>query len=311
MRALVDRTAVHERHSPLGEHKFLRLREGESDTFGLLVHVDAHLAAYAHATHFPAQGSVPERLAAELVVDAPLRGRGLGRALVERLLAEARAAGVARLDLWGHHADAACSALAEAFGMAVSRSLWQLSLRLDRVPTRLRREPLPAGVRFRTFETGRDDYAVVALIRAAFPDHPENATWTREDLEQRAVQDWFDPSAILLAESETGELLGLHWMKLEADEPGGEVYMLGVAPGVQGHGLGRILLLEGLEEMRRRGIGLAYLYVDADNEPAIRLYRQVGFRHEHLDTCYSLELSDESQTGTAPPAEPPPRRAAG
>jgi ribosomal protein S18 acetylase RimI-like enzyme len=35
---------------------------------------------------------------------------------------------------------------------------------------------------------------------------------------------------------------------------------------------------------------LAYLYVDSDNEPALDLYRRTGFRHEHMDTCYSLDL---------------------
>ena len=287
---LVERAEVHDRHSPIGEHKFLRMREGDPHTFGLLAHEHGVLVGYAHATRFPRQGQVPERLAAELLVDAEHRGRGIGRALLERLTAEARAAGVERFDMWGHHADAGCSVLAESVGMYVSRSLWQLGLRLASVPAHRRREALPEGVRLRTFEPGRDEESLVELIRAAFPDHPENASWTRDDLDQRVEQPWFDPSAILLAEGDDGTLLGVHWMKLEGDVPGGEVYLLGVAPGVQGHGLGRILLLEGLEEMRRRGLALAYLYVDAENEPAMQLYRQVGFRREHLDTCFSLDL---------------------
>ena len=315
VREMVERTAVHERHSPIGEHKFVRLREGESDTFGLVVRTDAYeIAGYAHATHYPALGRVPERLAAELVVDPSHRGRGIGTLLARCLLEEARQKRVARFDLWGHHADAGCSVLADALGMHVSRSLWQLSLRLDSVPVRRRRDPTPEGVRLRTFAAGDED-RVVELIRAAFPEHPENASWTREDFDQHAALAWFDPTALLLAEGEDGGLLGLHWMKLEGELPGGEVpagevYMLGVAPGVQGHGLGKFLLLEGLGEMRRRGVTLAFLYVDAENDAAMRLYRQVGFRHEHLDTCFSLDL--ETVTGRRGPSAPPrtarPRR---
>lgn len=289
VRQIEERSAVHERHSPIGEHKFLRLREGERDTFGLVASRDGVVAGYAHATHFPAAGSVPSRLAAELVVDVPFRGRGIGRQLLDRLLEDARARGTQRFDLWAHHADAACAWLADSLGMHVGRALWQLSLRLDTVPQRLRTEALPEGVSVRTFRTG-DEEALVELIRAAFPDHPENAHWTSADLEQRTEQDWFDASAILLAEGSDGALLGVHWMKLDHAEDGGEVYMLGVSPAAQGQGIGRLLLLEGLEEMRRRGVGLAYLYVETDNEAAISLYRQAGFRHEHLDTCYSLDL---------------------
>ena len=297
VRQIVERTAAHERHSAIGEHKFLRLRDGEQDTFGLVVRAEGIVAAYAHATRFPAIGHLPRRLAAELVVDLPYRGRGLGRLLLDELIDEARSERVARFDLWAHRAGAACAWLADSVGMYAGRALWQLSLQLDSVPRRLRRDPIPDGVSLRAFRPGADEDALVELIRASFPDHPENATWTRDDLDQRTSQAWFDPSAVLLAVASDGRLLGLHWMKLDDETQGGEVYLLGVAPGAQGHGLGRILLLEGLEEMRRRGIGLAYLYVEADNEAAISLYRQAGFRPEHRDTCYSLDLDVGTDAG--------------
>ncbi len=295
---MVERAGVDERHPPIGEHKFLRLRDGEPDTFGLVVRVDGAVAAYAQATRFPPLGRLPRRLAAELLVGIEHRRRGFGLRLIDRLVDESRRAGVQRFDLWAHNAGAACLRLAESLGMYVSRALWQLSLELDAVPRRLPREALPGGVRLRSFVRGADEAAVVELIRWAFSDHPENGSWTADDLEQRAAQPWFDPTAILLAEADHGALLGLHWMKFEADTAG-EVYLLGVAPGVQGHGLGRVLLLEGLEEMRRRGVHVAYLYVEADNDAAMRLYRDAGFRHEHLDTCYSLDLEAPAANGAA------------
>lgn len=304
VREMVERSATHEGQSPIGEHKFLRLQEGERDTFGLLARCDGAVSGYANATQFPPIGGLPRRVAAELVVDVPFRGRGIGRQLLERLVTEARAGGAERFDLWAHHADPACSWLADALQMYVGRALWQFSVRLDSVPQQQRTEPRPEGVSIRTFVPGRDEDALVAVIRAAFPDHPENGSWTRDELDQRAEQAWFDPSALLVAERADGLLLGLHWMKLASGEDAGEVYMLGVTPDAQGQGLGRVLLLEGLEEMRRRGVGVAYLYVETDNDAAIRLYRQAGFRHEHLDTCYSLDLEPRAADSISPEEGP-------
>lgn len=289
--AMLDRAAVHERHSPIGEHKFVRLVEGEADTFGLLATLDGTTVGYAQATHYPHRGPLPRRLAAELLVDPSHRGRGIGRALFERLLEAARNGSVERFDVWAHHADAAASGLAATHGMRISRQLWQMALRLNSVAPRHRSVEIADGIRLRAFQPRDDDEELVRVIRAAFAGHPENAAFDAEDLAARTTLPWFDASAILIAEDRaSGDPLGAHWMKLDAERGVGEVYMLGVMPTAQGRGVGRMLLLEGLAEMRRRGIGLGFLYVDAGNEAAVALYRKAGFRHEHLDTCYSLDL---------------------
>jgi mycothiol synthase len=289
--AMLERAAIHERHSPIGEHKFVRLIGGEPDTFGLLATLDGTMVGYAQATYFARHGRLPRRLAAELLVDPGHRRQGIGRALFERLLTTAQETNVERFDVWAHHADAAATGLASAYAMRVSRQLWQMALQLDAVAPRYRSVDVPASVRLRTFEPGTDEERLLALIRDAFDEHPENAAFDGEDLALRSALAWFDASAILLADdAASAETLGVHWMKLDPARSVGEVYMLAVAPAGQGRGLGRLLLLEGLEEMRRRGLTLSLLYVDAKNERALELYRRAGFRHEHLDTCYSLDL---------------------
>jgi mycothiol synthase len=289
--ALVQRSAVHERHSPIGEHKFVRLLQGDADAFGLVAHFDDRLAGYAQAVCSKARGSLASRLTAEVLVDPAYRGRGIGRTLVERLMLEAHRAGVERFDAWAHHADAAAIGLAERIGMRPIRQLWQMALQLDRVRPPHRRIPVPDDARLRTFRRGQDEQTLTQLIRDAFPDHPENAQFDAGDLAARVRLPWFDPETILIAsDASSGDALGVHWTKLEPERGQGEVYILGVVPAAQGRGIGRVLLLEGLELMRSRGIGLAFLYVEAENEPAIALYRQAGFRHEHLDTCFSIEV---------------------
>lgn len=305
---IVERARVHDGRSPIGEHKFIRLVEGEADTFGLIGHVDGTCAGFAQATHYAAHGELPSRLAAELLVDLEHRGTGLGRALVTRLLAHAREHGARRFDIWAHHADGAAAGLATAMAMRVSRQLWQMAMRL----TPASREPsldTPAGVRLRAYQSGVDEGVLIGLVREAFSGHPENAAFDAEDLAARAGLPWFDPGAILIAEDVvTGRPLGVHWMKLDSVRHAGdtghpgesghadEVYILAVAPEAQGRGIGHLLLGAGLQQMRDRGTEMAILYVDAQNHAAIALYRKAGFRFEHLDTCYSLDLREQQAT---------------
>lgn len=58
----------------------------------------------------------------------------------------------------------------------------------------------------------------------------------------------------------------------------GYVQRLAVTPEVQGSGLGRALLVDGLRWLRRRGAGRAVVNTQVDNERARRLYQSLGFR---------------------------------
>ena len=58
----------------------------------------------------------------------------------------------------------------------------------------------------------------------------------------------------------------------------GYVQRLAVAPEVQGSGLGRALLIDGLRWLRRRGAARAVVNTQVDNDRARRLYESLGFR---------------------------------
>jgi mycothiol synthase len=218
-----------------------------------------------------------------------------------------------RLRLWAHGADAAANELAAAHGFHRVRRLYQLrrSLYAPLDPVEL-----PAGIRLRAFDAQRDVDAWLALNSAAFTDLPDQGGWTRADLEQRMAEPWFDPPGFLLAEDVDGRLVGFHWTKVHshghghihlddaththagdgdpasparaghAHEPIGEVYVVGVDPGMRGQGLGRSLTLAGLHHLRHRGLAAAMLYVDAENTGAISLYRALGFAPWDSDTLF-------------------------
>jgi mycothiol synthase len=62
--------------------------------------------------------------------------------------------------------------------------------------------------------------------------------------------------------------------------------VVAVAPGAQGLGLGRALVVDGLVRLQEAGADKIFLYVDADNHPAIHLYRDLGFYVDHVDRSF-------------------------
>lgn len=144
--------------------------------------------------------------------------------------------------------------------------------------------PVPDQAVLRTFVPGHDESGWLAQNNAAFSDHPEQGAWLLDDLEERIREPWFDPSGFLLLEIE-GRIAASCWTKVHELHPDrfGEIYVISVDPRFHGHGLGQVMLSQGLASLRRRGVQRATLFVDADNESAQRLYRSFGFTLERED----------------------------
>jgi mycothiol synthase len=289
---LTEAAAGRDSVGPLSEHVLLHLRYGgEAQARDLLLTAGPVLAGYAHLE----PGGPDEGPAAELVIHPDYRGRGLGLILIRTLLAEAAPQ---PLRVWAHGDLPAAGALADRAGFARIRSLWTMQRPLaDPLPD----PAFPPGVTLRTFSVGADEAAWLDLNAKAFASHPEQGSWTAEDLALRERESWFDPAGFFLAER-AGRLAGFHWTKVhsQADNenpagPGhqspdqesiGEVYVVGVDPAEQGSGLGRALTLAGLHYLRSRGLPTVMLYVDEDNRAAVRLYESLGFAHQGTDAMF-------------------------
>jgi GNAT superfamily N-acetyltransferase len=72
-----------------------------------------------------------------------------------------------------------------------------------------------------------------------------------------------------------GEVIGYAWYQSFTDE--GIVRNLVVAPRMQGHGVGRALMLEVARALQGLGLGRWALNVKPDNAPALALYGKLGF----------------------------------
>jgi mycothiol synthase len=161
------------------------------------------------------------------------------------------------------------------------------------------RRPLPLEPEFaaldrlttRAFVPGRDEPAWLALNNAAFDAHPEQGAWNLGTILDRERQAWFNPDDFLLHERD-GRLAAFCWMKITDEEPSfGEIYVIAVDPAAHGHGLGRAMLVTGLDHLSRRAVTTALLYVDADNAAALHLYETTGFVVDHRDQAYVGDIA--------------------
>ncbi|QLE73399.1 mycothiol synthase [Streptomyces rectiverticillatus] len=223
-----------------------------------------------------------EAPAGELVVHPSCRGRGHGRALGSALLHESGK----RLRIWAHGGHPAARHLAQVLGLSLFRELRQMRRPLHDLD--LAEPVLPPGVTVRTFRPGEDDEEWLAVNAAAFAHHPEQGSLVQRDLDDRKAADWFDPKGFFLAEKD-GRIIAFHWTKVHAEEGLGEVYVLGVAPGAQGGGLGKSLTTIGLRHLATQGLPTAMLYVDADNAAAVAVYERLGFQIHETDLMYRTE----------------------
>ena len=218
--------------------------------------------------------SVPNALEggeAEFVVDPDARGRGVGTRMLEELLA--RGVHV----FWAHGDHPAARALAATHGLRAERELLHLVGEVS-----IRKDAAPGDIE--TFTPNRDEDEWVALNARTFATHPEQGKVTKQDLEQLESEPWFSADDFLVLRRD-GAMIGYCWLKIEDGR--GEFYVVGVDPHHQGEHLGATLFDAGLARLAARGIRDAHLYVEADNAPALALYRSRGFTRDSIDIQYS------------------------
>lgn len=211
-----------------------------------------------------------------LVVDPAARRRGLGRALLDEVLADA---GPGPWRAWSHADHPAAARLAGTRGFERVRELWVMRRPSSEAPPDL---SVPEGVTVRGYRPD-DAEELLRVNAAAFFGHPEQGGMDAANLAERMAEPWFDPAGLLVAADQDGRMLGFHWTKQHSAVVG-EVYVVAIAPEAQGRGLGGVLTLAGLHHLVGRGVGEVLLYVESDNHPAIALYTGLGFGHAARDT---------------------------
>ena len=105
---------------------------------------------------------------------------------------------------------------------------------------------------------------------------------TTEEIAYRLNIQGRSPDDVILTFLED-RLAGYCWTLINAEENAkrekkkGLIHMLGVDPDYRNQEIGKAVLLNGLEDLRSRGVDIVELTVDSQNQAACSLYESVGF----------------------------------
>ena len=102
------------------------------------------------------------------------------------------------------------------------------------------------------------------------------------------------PEDVILA-CDGVKIIGYCWTRITCEtatgERKGQIFMLGVDPDYRGRGVGKGVLLTGLSYLKSKGLQVAELTVDSENQAACALYRSVDFQVRTSSLWYEKAIS--------------------
>lgn len=225
----------------------------------------------------------------ELAVDPAHRRAGVGSALLKQVRAEVDGIGA-----WAHGNLPAAKQLAESLGLAKVRRLLVMSVAGETLAGHS--SAVPAGYESldlaQSAERFGREFAEEQWLQVnndAFSWHPEQGGWDMDRLHRAQEVSWYaDEDFLLLWNVEdpaSPQLAGFHWTKWQTeDHSQGEVYVVGLASDFRGRGLGGPVVSVGLAHLVAGGAREVILYVEDDNEAALKQYEKLGFgiAEEHV-----------------------------
>ena len=186
-----------------------------------------------------------------------------------------------KVSLWVDHPTEDTDLLVGRLGLQPQRDLFRMERSIPLEQT--------TDVTTRPFVVGQDEAEWCEVNNRAFAWHREQSGWTVEQVAQHQLEPWFDAEGFLIHERDD-RIAAFCWTKVHHEEtpPVGEVFVIAVDPTFHGLGLGRALTLAGYQHLQSKGITRAMLYVDADNNAAVTLYRDIGLQVKTIRRLYQF-----------------------
>jgi mycothiol synthase len=232
------------------------------------------------------------RAVGRVLVHPHWRRRGLGSALLLRIEQRAQAVGSNYLDMLIAETHAGGRHFLQRHDFSAVHYGWLMRLpQLEGVPA----PQWPPGYGMRTFVVNRDEQATAELENTCFGDEWEYTPEDVGEIEGFVRSPSFRPDGVIFAVHH-GELVGECWSWIDDDriaetgERQGDVWSLCVHPEHRGRGLGRALLLAGLQWLKQQGMTSALGGVDGANERGQHLYKSVGCEVLRTDIWYRKHL---------------------
>lgn len=154
------------------------------------------------------------------------------------------------------------------YGFRLEHEEWRM--RCD-LPPRQAVPALPRGYRLDLLHRQQSIDAFLRLYEESFSATPWHQPYSRHEVTSELQG---NHSLLFLLYEDAP--VGFAWLREHATE--GEIEPIGLAPAHQRRGLGRALLLAALWHLAERGLTRARVGVWRQNEAAIHLYQDTGFR---------------------------------
>ncbi len=133
----------------------------------------------------------------------------------------------------------------------------------------------------RTFVRGQDEQLFMEVRNICFAEHFGSTPYTIETATYLTEQEMFQPEGLFFA-FKGDEIAGYCWSAISQEEMArrglkvGWIEHIGTTPAHRGVGLGRALLLIGIQHLRQQ-VDIVELGMEGKNDKAMNLYKSVGF----------------------------------
>ena len=257
--------------------------------------------AYLNATD---QGTAawrkPDVCGLGLWVARDYQRQGIGGALYEKALEFARERGLKRITTYVRlfEPDEPAVRFLEKRGFAeVDRDV-PIKLDLTVFDASRFARPESEGIRLVSMTEAGDTEAnrrkLYVLGATLLPDIPTNDVHPEFPPFEEFVKDFdrpeYDPNALILAENERGEWVGLTQFGFQENTNVGWTFFTGVLPNYRGRGLALALKLRAIDAAIERGCPLLTTENHEDNAPMRAINRKLGFVPDAPGVSYSKDL---------------------
>ncbi|MAF85882.1 MAG: hypothetical protein CL875_05330 [Dehalococcoidales bacterium] len=213
-------------------------------------------------------------LATKLFVCAALRARELGVKVAQVNIAQDNVIAESMLSKLGFRFVRRFLQLrqniAEVSGQGIDQSAWQC----------------------RNLQRGEEDKLMQIQNRSFVGTWGYNTNTVEEIIYYTNLTDRSPEDVILACDGD--KIIGYCWTEITCETATGErkgrIFMLGVDPHYRGRGVGKGVLLTGLSYLKSKGLQVAELTVDSENQAACALYRSVGFQVRTSSLWYEKAL---------------------
>jgi ribosomal protein S18 acetylase RimI-like enzyme len=198
------------------------------------------------------------------------------------------------MEAYGDQRQEDVANLFATFGLRPARYFFDMMYEGGSVPL----DPgLPAGWSTRPFAWGEDEEVAWRVLDTSFRDHWGHTPLTYEHWLHWIRTGPFEADLVTLAEAPDGEVGGVclclidHETNERRGRNEGWIDALGVLREHRRQGIGRALLVKGMECLHRRGCTHLLLGVDTENPTgALGLYESVGFEKWKVGIAYQKRL---------------------